>query len=676
MKKKPYLLLVTFSLIFILGNVVSIIPSIPTSPRNTSPAAPEGSNIDELIDIPWQVEDNKENDPESKETEDVQIREKQYQQSAVDPTSGSFAYDKTLISYNWVDASGGTWNDLSGASYLPILLPFVFPMYGENFSVAFVSRHGWLSFYNTQPDRPWVGLGSSNEDSWYAVGPFATPISWEYGDPGFFNLTQTSPSRVIFEYNNVYSDYWPNDMIGTFQVILYENGTIDFNYDFLQDTGAPYSAGLNHGAISDNFVSHTFGSFPVIDVSIRFTPPEKWLFITSSEQSASTAYTLEWEGHSNVTIDRYHVFVNSTYYYGTTPLEYFLLPSLSTGWNWVEVYMETDGTNYTTGMQLLVDTDKPLISIEYPIDWGSLYDAKVNWTASDWTSNINYFEIIVDDVYLKTLGSSITETYLVLPNEEWHNITVVAYDLVGNYDWDNVTIWYNRTVPAAGFVRVHGQDDLWDVQNYYGNQGYAVEVISDSLTLSRLKDFDVIFIGGGGMDLPGSDQTIIMNYVDNGGKLVVVHNWGFPSGLDTVLENYGLVAGGGIYKDPDNTTHFDQYHPLMNGVAQLQCLGHDVSFDVSFPFRELVHDADGENLIGAVYELGPSKILCLESGLLWDIYKSDNTILLENMITNWITLEDHDVAAYINVSSSVGMGQTVEVNSYVINQGTTTETSL
>ena len=107
MKKRPYLFLVTLSLIFILGNIGSFMPAIPMFPGSPSPAAPDNSDLQEYIDTPLQVEDDTVSEPQSKETEDAKVEEKHYQQTAVDPTMGSFEYNKSVIPYNWVDATVG-----------------------------------------------------------------------------------------------------------------------------------------------------------------------------------------------------------------------------------------------------------------------------------------------------------------------------------------------------------------------------------------------------------------------------------------------------------------------------------------------------------------------------------------------------------------------------------------
>jgi hypothetical protein len=204
MKKKPYLFLAVFTFIFILGNFASILPAIPMATGNPSDAATEGPGPRESIDSPQRVEDDNIGVRQSKGIVDA----KQFFSSDIDPTMGDFDYSNYTLPYNWEDATGGTWNDLSMSETVMLELPFEFPFYGENFTYIYVSRHGWMSFYNTDPYYPWVGLGSTDPFSWYAVAPFATPIDWEYGSPGAYNLTLSSPSRYVIEYNNVYSGWY------------------------------------------------------------------------------------------------------------------------------------------------------------------------------------------------------------------------------------------------------------------------------------------------------------------------------------------------------------------------------------------------------------------------------------------------------------------------------------
>ncbi|MFX1483155.1 MAG: CARDB domain-containing protein [Promethearchaeota archaeon] len=669
MKKKLYLLLSVFVFIFILGNFVSSLPAIPRGTSNPSDSARENNGSPESIDIRQQVEDDNTGRLQSKRTVDTK---RQFLPSGTIPTTGAFDYSTTTLPYNWEDATGGTWNDLSMSDSVMLTLPFEFPFYGMNFTNIFVSRHGWMSFYNPDPYESWIYPGSPEEYSWYAVAPYAAAIDWQSGNPGVYNLTLSSPSRYVIEYNNVMSQYYPNPLVGTFQVIFYDNGTIDFNYDLIENPyDFPYFIGLNHGAISSNYEQYSISSFPVDDLTLRFDPPKKWLLITSEDKSASTDYNLAWEGHSNETIVVYHVFLNSVWY-GTTPLDFMAMTGLLTGGNWIEVYMETGGTNYTTGVSVLVDTDDPTVTIAYPSNMSTLNDGMVNWTFSDPTSYVEYFEVYVNNSFHERVDYY-NYVYLFLENQRWYNVTVVAYDPLGHSDSDTVTFYYDRTVPAAGFITTHNENPLWDIRELYSDRGYLTGPITDSLTLDNLTLYDVILIGDGGTSWPTSDITALQNFVDGGGKLVVSFSYAFPEGLNAFMANLGISSASNIDSPAGNTTYFESGHPLMTGVTQLQHFEQSYTFVLSYPVRELIRSSDGQNIIGAVREIGESKVLSVDSTLAWDLYRTDNHILFENIIDYWLTLPLHDLSSSIDSPAGAGGGSLVDVYTYVTNQGSSTE---
>ena len=670
MKKKPYLLLTVFAFIFILGNFASSLPAIPMVTGNPSDYSTDNIDSPESVDSPQQFEEDNTGVQQSKGTVDAR---NQFIPSATDPLSGDFDYDKTTLPYNWEDATGGTWNDLSTSETVALQLPFVFPFYGENFTNVFVSRHGWMSFYNTDPYQPWVGIGSTDESSWYAVAPYATPISSQTGNPGVYNLTLSSPNRYVIEYNNVMSAYYVDELVGTFQVIFYDNGTIDFNYDWVQnDYEFPYSIGLNHGAIWSNYEQHPVGSFPIDNLTLRFEPPERWLFITSDEESTSTDYIFTWEGHSNETIVNFHVFLNYVWY-ASTPLDFLYMTGLYDGWNWIEVYMETGGTNYTTGAQLLIDSDDPTITIDYPSDMSTLNDGLVNWTYNDITSWVEYFEVYINDSFYQHLEWE-NFIYLALENQKWYNVTVFAYDSLGNYGSDNVTFYYDRTVPAVGFITTHGEDDMWEVRSLYMSRGYLAGLITTSFTIDNLTVYDVIFIGGSGGDpWTSSEITALEDFVNGGGKLFVTFAWGFSYGLHSFMAGLGISFEVNINAPAGNTTNFESDHPLMTGVTELQHFDQEYTLVLNHPARELIRTSDDQNIIGAVSEVGESKVLCMDQSMTWDLYRTDNHLVFENIFDYWFTLPLHDLSASIDAPFGAGAGSLIHVYSYVINQGSSTE---
>ncbi|TET10488.1 MAG: hypothetical protein E3J86_05590 [Candidatus Thorarchaeota archaeon] len=94
MKKKPYLFIVVFTFIFILGNFASSLPAIPINTSNPSDAASEGLGPPESIDSPQHVEDDNTGVQQSKGPVDAKT---QFFTSDIDPTTGDFDYDKTVF---------------------------------------------------------------------------------------------------------------------------------------------------------------------------------------------------------------------------------------------------------------------------------------------------------------------------------------------------------------------------------------------------------------------------------------------------------------------------------------------------------------------------------------------------------------------------------------------------
>ncbi|MHA2380630.1 MAG: hypothetical protein ACXADS_15245 [Candidatus Thorarchaeota archaeon] len=580
MKHKASFFLAIATFVFILGNVTAVVPTIAAYSDSTSHTTIDGFRPPGSIDTEQHIEgssvgaslDDGTGWPVAQEASVAPGKGhrgsdlwRASPSPAIEPTAGTYDYQMSNVSFRWDEASSGTQHSLDDDDYFSVALPFDFPFYGENFSTLYVTTNGWMSFYNTQPNMSWVtSFPDSPEIWWYAVAPYGIDLD---ASDTIYTQSFASPDRFVVQYNSSRYLYWPQDVAGTFQAVFYENGTIEFNYDSLvNDQQFWYTAGLNHGPIWDNYETLTLG-FPVDDYSVHFDPPEKWLFITSSDQSASSDYTLTWEGHSDQVIDMYHVFLDFAFHDNTTS-ESMLLSSLSDGWHSIEVYMETGGANYTTSMSLTVDTNNPSISIYHPTNLSTLNDAMVNWTASDPTTFVEYVEVYVNDTLYSTVWWE-TWTYVVLNNSQWYNITVVAYDEVGNNDSDTVIIYYERTVVATGFIVTHFENSLWNLQNLYQSLGHIVGEIQSSLSSGLLLPYDLLFVGDGGNEWPSSDVTALADYVGAGGKLVVSSGWALPAGLEGLMSSYGIGMEMGVPSLEGNSTIFDSTHTIMDGVEEL-----------------------------------------------------------------------------------------------------------
>ncbi|NIV67471.1 hypothetical protein GWN43_01240, partial [Candidatus Bathyarchaeota archaeon] len=235
-----------------------------------------------------------------------------------------------------------------------------------------------------------------------------------------------------------------------------------------------------------------------------------------------------------------------------------------------------------------------------------------------------------------------------------------------------MTFYYNRTVPAAGFITTHFEDDMWEVRSLYMDRGYLTGLITTNLTLDNLTLYDVIFIGGGGGPWPSSDITALEAFVNGGGKLFVA-DAGFPEGLHAFMANLGISREYNVDSLAGNTTYFESAHPLMTGVTRLQHYDQDNTYALNHPARELIRTSDGQNIIGAVSEVGESKVFCMDYTMTWDLYKTDNYLVFANIFSFWLTLPLHDLSASIDSPAGAGAGSTIDVYSYVINQGASTE---
>lgn len=587
------------------------------------------------------------------------------------PTAGLFDYSMTEVGYGWTDASSGTLHDLSTSNYEAVVLPFDFNFYGESFSTLYISAYGWMSFYNDAPDSGnVVWFPTSDESFWYSVSLYGANL---IPGPTVYTESFTSPNRFVVQYQDVDYVYYEPAPAGTFQVVFYETGEIEFNYQDVYNTnGFEYRVGLNHGPI-DDYEMYSFALFPVSSQSLLFEPPSKWLLITSPATYNKSDYTLEWAGGSDETISMYYVDLDAAFYDNTTTNS-MSLPGLSDGVHAIDLKMETGGSNYTTTMSLLIDTNDPTISIIYPDDLSTLTDAKVNWTASDSTSSIDRFEILVDHVFYQSYESSTQEAYLVLSNQAWHNITVVAYDQAENWASDYRNVYYDRAMPAVGFVTTHNEMPQIELINQFENSGYLVHWITGDLASASLGNYDVIFIGPHGNTWPSEDTVALDAYMDGGGRVVILAQGEFPEGLESLIEKCGIVnrpeftgaSPEGLVSD------YAVDHPFMSGVTELFAYSTIDRFTLSFPAEEIIHDPSGNYTLGALSEKGNRRLFCVDMAISPNQY--DNLQMYQNIVTDWPVNLDHELKTLLYSPDAAGTGQTIEVQAYVLNQGSNTET--
>lgn len=141
--------------------------------------------------------------------------------------------------YQWVSTAGGILGPTGDDQIATYSLPFRFPFLGHRFQTITVCTNGWLSFDN---------LDSSYANEALPTSQFNTLLAVFWDDlliqsPSNIQiLNDTLNNRWVVTWNNVRR--WAQSSTNfTFQAILYENGTIDFQYGTMNFGSNPvYSA--------------------------------------------------------------------------------------------------------------------------------------------------------------------------------------------------------------------------------------------------------------------------------------------------------------------------------------------------------------------------------------------------------------------------------------------------
>ncbi len=151
-------------------------------------------------------------------------------------------------SYSWIDAkpdNGGVRCSMAGQDRAAQMfyLPFTFKFYDQYFDSVYVCTNGFASFSYSTDDSP------DDLPTWdnYVIAPFWADLEANT-TCNIFVRNMTNPNCVIIEWLNIAYDSGPE--AGTFELILYDNGDIVFNYlnmSLVDDYSYEYTCGLNLG---------------------------------------------------------------------------------------------------------------------------------------------------------------------------------------------------------------------------------------------------------------------------------------------------------------------------------------------------------------------------------------------------------------------------------------------
>ncbi len=187
-------------------------------------------------------------------------------------------YEIKEVSYGWISTStptGITGDDQTKKFYLP----FSFPFYGSSYSSVYVCSNGWLSFTSNYTTFSPQKLPNTNKPN-AVVAPFWRDLYPGDTTGGALISYSSSYTRFIVTWYNIKN--YSNSNRQTFQVILYRDGKIRFNYQSITDEYVT-TVGIEN-ANGTEAALYAYGSGNVLPSSyssIEFIPVDQGISVTS-----------------------------------------------------------------------------------------------------------------------------------------------------------------------------------------------------------------------------------------------------------------------------------------------------------------------------------------------------------------------------------------------------------
>lgn len=197
----------------------------------------------------------------------------------------TFRDSRSGESYSWINAaSGGTSLGFSNNSYMyySASLPFSFNYYENTYTQLYISANGFITFspprYLSTQDRV-PGEDYINN----VIAGYWTPVYFASSSRVYRKSGGTAPNRYfVIEWYQLKGGS-PSEPVGgndtfTFEIVLYENGTINLNYQTMSYvSGTPYDywcggAGIEDSRGTDGLEFNWCDRIPS-NLSVRFTRP-------------------------------------------------------------------------------------------------------------------------------------------------------------------------------------------------------------------------------------------------------------------------------------------------------------------------------------------------------------------------------------------------------------------
>lgn len=180
----------------------------------------------------------------------------------------AFGYTWITSTYSWVDATGGTVLGLTDDAEANITSPFAFPYYAGSATALRVGNNGATLFNATAGDVSTLNAAmAAAPDNFIAA--FWDDIDSDTGDV-YWMVTGSAPNRkLVIEWYN--RPHYSNIGSATFEMVLFENGNILYQYQDVDFGNASYNNGASatvgiRGVGAANSLQYSFNQ-PVLNAN-------------------------------------------------------------------------------------------------------------------------------------------------------------------------------------------------------------------------------------------------------------------------------------------------------------------------------------------------------------------------------------------------------------------------
>jgi hypothetical protein len=197
--------------------------------------------------------------------------------------------------YNWVEISsiGTVVSLIDEAESSAISMGMTFSFYGTDYTSIYIADNGTLTF--NAESVPYTNVTIPNSATANAIiSPYWDDLdcgSASSGDVYYYH--DTANARFIVEYNSIVN--YSNSTTNTFQVLLYENGRIVFQYKTMNGSLTSCTVGIETSAGTVGSLVTYNTAYLKNNFAIQFQATPEWLSLNS------TSGTINGTGSSQIT---------------------------------------------------------------------------------------------------------------------------------------------------------------------------------------------------------------------------------------------------------------------------------------------------------------------------------------------------------------------------------------